>query len=837
MDDNDTFDILNEIYGDDFSDDFSFDFVNKNQDKKVDSKPESHKKEPTEYTYAHSTSFQKPLEFYPLSPFPSYGYSCLDLLDLARIFNPSGSDYFNIDRTQYHQMCRNDKSKLFKLNEKLENGESFAIKSSTYSTVNPPVYMKYYRSNESESDSAESSSLISEPIDRLFKRIYKMKHDEYEDEDVFTGRIIKKRKKKRREVSESRKENWVTKYKPEYFSDLLTRENANLECLRWLSSWKCSSNYLSKYKEPENKILLIGGPSGVGKTCLVQVLGRHCGYNIVEINSSDDRTKGRVIPIINGVVSAGSVDPKRPNLCLLEDVDTLHGQELSIITHLKQINSKKGPKGNFIKRPIICTCTDVYARNLKELREISKVVMIESCDNVLLKSRLESIMEEEGVFIPEEYLKEIQETYKDDIRSCLTVLEFISNYSGKHGSFSISDLTKDTNEGVEKLLKTVFNNDIASKEKMETLLLSTTSSIGYNYVASVIGENATTLPMKRHDHLWKIAIFEDIIAQSDAVCNTYASNQQSIQLLKVCCSFLNRYVCNRTFISHKLTYPQKTSFFGYNMKYNKSKNIIHTLQKSTTPIIAQGIVSRNFTQETLPFILQFMSNANRALNNQSYPTLLRVIKGTLIVVVIQSLDGCWEGLFPYGSTKLPLSVYPLFHLAQIVVSYGMSIVNVNHHMVFDPPVFELYLKTDDQDYFYRIQDKFSQMLVNFVDFYRTGNKSHFTDDSHFKGASHFKTNKFTNLTEAVKYIYNEGFEVFKKLNETTEKVNKVKYNEVVCKRTHEHVFPVLLSQIIHKDSLELKEYSSKKRIISKTFGNYKYKDQNCSAVRYIINQL
>ncbi|UKJ89836.2 replication factor C [Theileria orientalis] len=828
MENNDTFDILNEIYGDDFSDDFPFDFVNQNQEKKEDSKPELYKKEPEECSYTHSTSFQKPLEFYPLSPFSSYGYSCLDLMDLARLFNPSGSDYFNMDRTQYYLMCRNDTSKLFKSNEQKDDGESLAIRSSTYSTVNPPVYMKYYNDNESESHSAESTSLISEPIERLFKKIYKIKHDKYEDDDVFKGRIIKKRKKKHRGESDSRNENWASKYKPEYFSDLLTRENANLECLRWLSSWKCSSNYLSKYKEPENKILLIGGPSGVGKTCLVNVLARHCGYNIVEINSSDDRTKGRVIPIINGVVSAGSVDPKRPNLCLLEDVDTLHGPELSILTHLKQINSKKSPKGNFIKRPIICTCTDVYARNLKELREISKVVMIDSCDNVLLKSRLESIMEEEGVYIPEEYLKEVQETYKDDIRSCLTVLEFISNYSGKHGIFSISDLTKDTNEGVEKLLKTVFNNDIASKETMETLLLSTTSSIGYNYMASVISENATTLPMKRYEHLWKIAIFEDTIAQSDVVCNTYGSNQQSIQLLKVCCSFLNRFVCNRTFVSHKFTYPQKTSFYNYNMKHNKSKNTIHTLRKSTMPITAQGIISRNFTSDTLPFILQFLSNANRALNNQSFPMLLRVIKG---------LDGCSEGLFPYGSSKLPPSAYPLFHLAQIIVSYGMSIVNVNHHMVYDPPVFELYLKTHDKDYFYRIQDKFAQLLVNFVEFYRTGNKSYFTDDSRFKGSSQFKTTKFTNLIEAVKYIYNEGFDAFKKLNETTEKVNKVEYNEVVCKRTHENVFPVLLSQIIYKDSLELKEFSSKRRIIGKTFGNYKYKDQNSSAVRYIINQL
>ncbi|KAF5153271.1 Rad17 cell cycle checkpoint family protein [Theileria parva strain Muguga] len=822
-----TLDILNDIYGDKLEEDTAFDFVTHDFFSKKDSAGQDG--EIQEPEPAHPVTTKKALQFYPLNLFSSAGYSAIDLLDLSKISYTSGSD-FNLQKTQFYKTCIQDQSKLFKSTDNLDAGEEFAIRSSCISETNPPVYMKYYIKDD-QNDEEVQTSLLAEPIHSLFKKIFDKETHNFNAKGGNQERLFRRKRKRSKSNAETtdRSENWVSKYKPEYFSDLLTSENVNLECLRWLSSWKCSSNYLDKYEEPEHKILLIGGPPGVGKTSLVNVIAKHCGYNVVEINSSDDRTKGRAIPIINGVISAGSVVPNKPNLCLLEDVDTLFGSELQIISYLKQISSKKHPKGgHFIKRPIICTCIDVYSRQLKELRDVSKVVIIDTCDPSVLQSRIEWVLDEEGIYMADELIKEILETYRYDIRSCLTSMEFITTYSGKYGTLSLSHLTKDGNEGVSSLLNTVFSYHKSHFKDLETKLTSTVNTIGYNYTASAICENVTTMPMKRFDHLFKLSVFEDIMAQSDVVYNRPGNALKKTNLLNVGCSFLNKFICNRTVISTKFVYPQKTGYHTFNMRFTKSKNLINSIQKGSMPMIAQGTLSSNFGCDLLPFILSFLSTGNKSINNHSLPFVLRVIKG---------LDGSFEGLFPYGSIKFPMSIYPLLHCTQILVLYGISIVTVNQSITFDPPVFDLYLKTKD-DYFHQIPERFSQLMLNFMEFFKSGNKSYFVDDTHFTGSSHFKDSKFVNFFEAVKFIYNNGFEAFRNLKTQTEK-EEIKVNkEILCKRTHQNVIPILFSQILLNDSSMLKEFASKKKKLNpKTWGNYKYQDQNCSAVRYVINQL
>lgn len=136
---------------------------------------------------------------------------------------------------------------------------------------------------------------------------------------------------------------WLDKYKPKRFIDLLSDERTNREVLLWVKKWDrfvfpdkkgpdlnhtSSSGYsqapgaardrLSGFgasgasgsfkprsfgaesgekanneaddPRPLQKLILICGPPGAGKTTLANIVACHAGYNPIEVNASDDRT-------------------------------------------------------------------------------------------------------------------------------------------------------------------------------------------------------------------------------------------------------------------------------------------------------------------------------------------------------------------------------------------------------------------------------------------------------------------------------------------------------------------------------------------------------------------
>lgn len=112
-------------------------------------------------------------------------------------------------------------------------------------------------------------------------------------------------------------ELWVDKYRPRSYLELLSDETVNRQLLYWLKLWdkivfnrniikaKKQLSVFGKKKNidektdieevdnrgyPIKRIALLSGPPGLGKTTLAHIAARHAGYNIVEINASDERS-------------------------------------------------------------------------------------------------------------------------------------------------------------------------------------------------------------------------------------------------------------------------------------------------------------------------------------------------------------------------------------------------------------------------------------------------------------------------------------------------------------------------------------------------------------------
>jgi chromosome transmission fidelity protein 18 len=149
-------------------------------------------------------------------------------------------------------------------------------------------------------------------------------------------------------------ELWTDKYRAKKFMDLLGDERIHRDIMRWIKHWDyCvfgrdipkSSSYHSSYnnhnnhnnsntgnqsgkfsstnakpatfggvqapdpyQRPQQRILMLHGPPGLGKTTLAHVAAKMAGYEVLEINASDDRSGSAARDKIVDAVETAGID-------------------------------------------------------------------------------------------------------------------------------------------------------------------------------------------------------------------------------------------------------------------------------------------------------------------------------------------------------------------------------------------------------------------------------------------------------------------------------------------------------------------------------------------------
>ncbi|KAI4254641.1 MAG: hypothetical protein L6R42_007115 [Xanthoria sp. 1 TBL-2021] len=245
---------------------------------------------------------------------------------------------------------------------------------------------------------------------------------------------------------------WTEKYRAKKFTDLVGDERTHRDVLRWVKHWDPivfpgSSRPISKSRSAGDttedkahcKILLLAGLPGLGKTTLAHVCARQAGYEVVEINASDERSrdivKGKIRDLV-GTENVRGVKTKtasgtvrragRPVCVVVDEVDGVVGgtggagggeggfvKALIDLVALDKKNSEvqgKGSDGKLLKRnrkgncfrllrPMILICNDVYHPPLRPLRSsgIAEIIHVRKPPMDKVTARLKFVFENEGI--------------------------------------------------------------------------------------------------------------------------------------------------------------------------------------------------------------------------------------------------------------------------------------------------------------------------------------------------------------------------------------------------------------------------------------------------------
>ncbi len=172
---------------------------------------------------------------------------------------------------------------------------------------------------------------------------------------------------------------WSEKYRPQKVREMVGNEEARITFLEWLVNWKNGS-----------KPVLLVGPPGIGKTTLVKAAVKELGYDMVELNASDVRTKEKLQSTIPPLLSNASVLGRKV-LLFLDEVDGMSGQGdrggfATLISLLKEPTV-----------PIVMAANTEVGEHIKELKKVSTVLKFKRIPPRLLTLYLDHVLKNENV--------------------------------------------------------------------------------------------------------------------------------------------------------------------------------------------------------------------------------------------------------------------------------------------------------------------------------------------------------------------------------------------------------------------------------------------------------
>ncbi|XP_055062012.2 chromosome transmission fidelity protein 18 homolog [Misgurnus anguillicaudatus] len=491
---------------------------------------------------------------------------------------------------------------------------------------------------------------------------------------------------------------WVDQFSPRHYTELLSDDFTNRCLLKWLKLWdtvvfgrerkprpahpdvrsnvtngqnqnqsqrfKTKSQIteeileaeLDQYKRPKFKAALLSGPPGLGKTTLAHIIAKHAGYNVVEINASDDRSAELFQKRIDTATQMKSVlgANEKPNCLIIDEIDGAPAAAINILlATLNRKDSKEGEesgvnalkkkkkKQTVLLRPIICICNDLYVPALRPLRQQAFLLTFPQTLPSRLAQRLTEITRRQGMKADTGTLMALCEKTDNDIRACINTLQFLHSRGQKHlDQRSVSSMCvglKDQNKGLFSVWQEIFQlprlkrkriggdpfggfDESGPKDgaqRLQNILHLVSSNGEHEKLTQGLYDNFLSMKLKDPGMLGVCSgldwlCFSDVLNE----CILHGQNYSLMRYLPFLpVAFHYLYAANSV---PRINYPN--SHYEALTKTQHTKNALLAMLNDIPPAIQTRVCLNSLCLDVITLLLELISPKLRPVNPQLYST-------------------------------------------------------------------------------------------------------------------------------------------------------------------------------------------------------------------------